>query len=323
MITTDLISPLPARTELPEAMALKVAQSSERLKPLSECTPVEARAMRAERGNPFAPAPLASVTSSELVINAGAATIPARLYRPATATTAQPCLVYFHGGGYVIGNLDTYDTLMQQLAAASGCVVISVEYRLAPEAKSLQIYSDGFGAYRWVHEHAASLGLDSARLAIGGDSAGGNLTIAVALQCKAESFAMPAFQLLIYPATDYSMGFASVDEFASGYFLTKDNMVWFREHFLESLDRITDPLVSPMLADLHGLPPAYVLTAGFDPLRDEGYAFHERLIAHGVRSEHVCYTDMIHAFLTFAGGIEGGMIAVREIGTILRKTLKA
>jgi acetyl esterase len=319
----ESISPLPGRTAQPEAMALKVAQSAEQIKPLSECTAAEGRAHRAARGNPFAPAPCAGVTREELTIDAGEATIRGRLYRPGPATTPQNCLVYYHGGGYVIGDLDTYDTLMQQVAAASGCVVVSVEYRLAPEVKSRQIFADGLGAYRWVRTHSETLGIDAGRIAIGGDSAGGNLTIAVALQCRDNHLPMPAFQVLIYPATDYSMRFASVDEFARGYFLTKANMCWFRDHFLEDNLRISDPLVSPIGADLHGLPPAFVLTAGFDPLRDEGFAFAQRLIEHGVKTEHVCYTDMIHAFLSFAGGIEPGMTAVRQIGTVLQQAIRS
>lgn len=323
MIPTEMISDKPGRSVELEAMALKVAQSAERIKQLSECTPQEARAMREERGNPFAPLPHAGVTSEELLIDTGETLLPARLYRPGAATGGPaPCLIYYHGGGYVLGNVDSYDTLVQQLAAASSCVVISVDYRLAPEVKSAQIFADAFGAYQWVYDQSESLGIDRQRIAIGGDSAGGNLAIAVALLCKQKQQVMPAFQLLLYPATDYSMSHASVEEFASGYFLTRASMCWFREHFLEQLDRIRDPLVSPILADLRGLPPAFVLTAGFDPLRDEGYAFAERLREHGVPAEHVCYIDMIHAFVSFAGGIEAGMTAIAQMGAVLKTALE-
>lgn len=322
MSNTSLISDKPGRSPQPHPMASQIAKASEKLKPLNQCTPQEARALRAERGNPFAPAASELAAIENLTIDTGETQLPARLYRPLNQHQGlQPALIYYHGGGYVLGDINTYDTVTQQLAALSGCTVISVEYRLAPEVKSATIYADAFAAFKWIAEHSAALGIDRQRIAIGGDSAGGNLTIAVALSCKQYEFPQPAFQLLIYPATDYTMCFSSVDEFATGYFLTKDNMVWFRDHFLENPARATDEQVSAMRADLSGLPPAFVLTAGFDPIRDEGFAFSQRLAEFGVSSQHVCYTDMIHAFISFAGGIPTGMTALTQMGKVLRKAL--
>ena len=278
--------------------------------------------MRAERGNPFAPAACDGVKIKHDVIPVSAATLPVRRYYPAGyAGESLPALVYFHGGGFVLGDVAQYDTLTQQLCQRSGFIVVSVDYRLAPEVQSAQIYTDGYEAFQWLRANGAEWGIDVARLAVGGDSAGGNLSIAVCLLCKDHGVRQPEFQLLLYPATDYSMGFDSINEFAEGYFLTKAGMEWFRSHFLESSARGQDDKVSPLLADLTGLAPAFVLTAGFDPLRDEGEAFAHKLEAAGVAVEHVCYTDMIHAFISFAGGIQAGMDALEESAQALQRAL--
>ena len=321
---TDFISKNAERSEHPHPAALKLAQASARLKPLNECTPEEARAMRAERGNPFAPPACDLAAIENIIIECTDGSLAARVYRPHLGdqdTELQPALIYFHGGGFVLGDIAQYDTVTQQLASWSGCIVISVEYRLAPAVKSAQIYGDGIDALKWVYRHSKVLGIDKQRIAIGGDSAGANLTIAVALRCKQQQIDMPAFQLLIYPVTDYTMSFASIDEFADGYFLTKASMLWFRDHLLENAERITHPEVSSLRAELSGLPPAFVLTAGFDPLRDEGKAFADRLERHGVTVEHLCYTDMIHGFISFAGGIPPGMEALQKMGSVLKTAL--
>lgn len=181
------------------------------------------------------------------------------------------------------------------------------------------IYQDGLDIYSWLLNSGPDLGIDPNRIAIGGDSAGGNIAIAVLLQCKQQNIAQPCYQVQIYPAIDCRMGYPSIDEFAEGYFLTKADKQWFRSQFLESDERASDPLVSSILADLGGLPPALVITAGFDPLRDEGEAFAKRLADYGVPVEHVCYTDMIHAFVSFAGGIPAGMSALERIGAQLQR----
>lgn len=303
-------------------MAEKVAKSSARLKPLEQCSPEEARAIRQERGNPFAPAACELASISDHSIPSRAGSLQIRRYQPVPLEAGlQPALIYFHGGGHVLGNVEQYDTLTQQLSALGKCIVISVEYRLAPETKSRGIYEDALDAYQWLRDNGKQLGVDTERIAIGGDSAGGNLAIAVVLGCKQANIPLPIFQLLIYPATDYRMSFPSIEEFAEGYFLTKAAKQWFRGHFLEDEERANDPMVSSLLADLSGLPATFVLTAGFDPLRDEGKAFADKLAESHVPVKHVCYTDMIHGFISFAGGIPAGMTALQQIGLEIQQAL--
>ena len=317
-----------ARSEKLEAMASKVAESAAQLKQIQDASPQETRAARAERGNPFAPPALEGVEVIESIVVHDAGETRVRRYypsgcsfdfsEPVLAGSQRPALLYFHGGGYVLGDVAQYDTLAQQLAERANCIVISVDYRLAPEAKSKQIFTEAFSVYRWLCANGEAWGVDTSKIAVGGDSAGGNLSIAVGLSCKASQFPQPCFQLLLYPVTDYTMSFPSIAEFSSGYFLTKAGMEWFRTHFLEDASRATDPVVSPHFADVTGLAPAFVITAGFDPLRDEGVAFAHKLSAAGVAVRHVCYTDMIHAFISFAGGIDAGMEAIEESALELR-----
>ena len=316
------LSNKPERANKLEEMAEKVANSAARLPQIEEGTPQQTRAFRAERGNPFAPAAcdLASIEDIEIPIQRGV--VSARCYTPhGIEDTAAPALVFFHGGGYVLSNVEDYDTLTQHLALYSGCKVISVDYELAPAKKIKSIHRDGFDAYCWITEHASDLGIDQAKIAVGGDSAGGNLTVAVTLACKREAFPMPAFQLLIYPSLDLAMSSQSVDEFASGYFLTKSGMSWFRSHYLESAEQASDPELNFLQQDLSGLPPAWLMTAGFDPLRDEGFAYAEALARFDVPVSHICYTDMIHAFVSFAGGIKAGEEALQRMGKVLQEAL--
>jgi len=318
---TELISSVAKRANELHPMAAKVARASARQKPLCESTAVQARAMREALGNPFAPpsCEMESITDHWLP-SSGGHQLRVRRYQPKLCSTGlQPALLFFHGGGHVLGTLDGYDTVAQQLARLGNCVVLSVEYRLAPETKSAGIYQDGLDVYSWLLHSGEELGIDSRRIAIGGDSAGGNISIAVMLQCKQLKIAQPCYQVQIYPGIDYQMGYPSIEEFAEGYFLTKADKQWFRSQFLESEERASDPLVSSLLADLSGLPSALVITAGFDPLRDEGEAFAIRLSEQGVEVEHLCYTDMIHAFVSFAGGIPAGMAALEKIGKELQR----
>lgn len=321
---TDLVSTKAERSAELHPMAAKVAYAATRQKALSDCTPVEAREMRESLGNPFAPEPCEMKSISDHWINSGGGQLRVRRYQPEGAGTGLlPSLLFYHGGGHVIGTLDGYDTFAQQLARLGNCLVFSVEYRLAPETKSAGIYQDGLDAYRWLLDCAKEQGADPDRIAIGGDSAGGNIAIAVTLLCKQQEIPQPCYQVLIYPAVDYGLDHPSIEEFADGYFLTKANKEWFRSHFLESEERAADPLVSSLNADLTGLPPALIITAGFDPLRDEGYAFAKRLREQGVDADHLCYTDMIHAFISFAGGIPAGMTALEKIGESLQREFAA
>lgn len=318
------ISGRATRAEQLESVAEKVAQSAARLQQIEDGTPEQARAFRAERGNPFAPPPaeLDSIRDLDIPISRGS--VKARSYTPkGLDSDAAPCLIFFHGGGYVLSNVDDYDTVTQRLAMFGQCQVISVDYELAPNNKIHSIHRDGFDAYCWIREQATELGIDAGRIAIGGDSAGGNLTVAITHLCKRNGYPMPALQVLIYPSVDPEMSFPSIEEFAEGYFLTKKGMVWFRSHYLESPEQAQDPLLSFLEEDLTGLPPAFVITAGFDPLRDEGQAYVDKLRQQGVAVKHVCYTDQIHAFISFAGGIAAGEHALQSIGNELVNTFSS
>ena len=315
---TEFKSSEAIQAERLDSIAQKIADAAARLPQLEDGTVDEARALRRQRGNPFAPGPceLDSVSDHQIAVQDGQ--INLRVYKPITWKEGLlPALVFYHGGGFVLGDVEQYDTVAQHIASQSSCIVVSVDYRLAPDNKIKGIHGDGFSAYRWVYDNASDLGIDRRRIAIGGDSAGGNLTIAVALLCKRHEFAMPALQVLIYPSVDLAMRFPSVDEFAKGYFLTREGMKWFRSHYLETPEQAHEPELVFLERELDGLPPTLVITAGFDPLRDEGRAFADRLAEFAVPVRHVCYTDMIHGFLSFAGGIEAGMDLIGEIAAEL------
>src|SRR5262245_7345711 len=247
-----------------------------------------------------------------------AGSIPVRVYAPAGRRPA-PALVYFHGGGWVIGGIDTHDGLCRQLANRAGATVVSVDYRLAPEPKFPAAVADCFAATRWVADNAAALGIDPARLAIGGDSAGGNLTAVVAQLARDRGGPRLRHQVLIYPATDPVMDYPSHAENASGYLLTREAMAWFYGHYLRTPADRTDPLAAPLRArDLAGLPPALVITAEFDPLRDEGEAYARRLEAAGVPTTLTRYDGMIHGFVGLTGFFEQARTAVDHIAGSLR-----
>lgn len=319
---TALISNEAKRSEALHPMAEKVCRAAARNKQLEDCTVEEARAMREERGNPFAPGPceLADISDAEIPISSGPVSV--RIYRPKSDIEGlQPALLFFHGGGFCVGDIEQYDTVCQHFAFNSGCVVVSVEYQLAPERKIKAIHQEGFEVWQWLRNNAADFGLDAERIAIGGDSAGGNLTIGVELACKRNQFPVPVFQLLIYPSADLSMSFPSVEEFANGYFLTRAGMTWFRSHYMEGPEQASDPELDFLKCDLSGLSPAYLMTAGYDPLRDEGKAFADRLEEFAVPVEHECYTDMMHGFISFAGGIPAGMQSIEDMSGRLKRAL--
>lgn len=227
--------------------------------------------------------------------------IPIRIYHP-SAAAALPSLVYFHGGGWVIGNIDSHDDICRSLCAQAGCIVISVDYRLAPEHKFPAAFDDAYAATAWVCENAAEFNGDSRRIAVGGDSAGGNLAAAVCYAARERRKPALRFQLLIYPVIDASFGFPSMDQFADGYRLTRDAMRWYFDQYARSEDDLRDPRLAPLSAeDLSQLPPALILTAGFDPLRDEGSAYADKLRAAGVSTDYRCYDGMIHGFFGMAG----------------------
>jgi acetyl esterase/lipase len=260
----------------------------------------------------------------ELTVAGAAGPLRARLYVPAEAAAEQPgaLLVYYHGGGWVLGDLDTHDQPCRLLARSSGARVLSVDYRLAPEHRFPAPVEDAFAAFGDAVARAGELGADPARVGVGGDSAGGHLAAVVALLCaRAGEGPAPAVQLLIYPATDLAEVHDSRLRFAEGFLLTKENMDWYEDQFLGPADR-HDPRVSPLLAgDLSGLAPAFVVTAGFDPLRDEGEAYAAALADAGVPVIRRRHDGFIHGFTHMLLGPPGARDAVAEMGGVLRAAL--
>ncbi|WKG05623.1 alpha/beta hydrolase [Mycolicibacterium sp. HK-90] len=238
---------------------------------------------------------------TEISIPGPAGPMPARRYVPdgTGAETTSALLLYFHGGGFVIGDLDTHDSLCRLICRDGGIQVVSVDYRLAPEHKAPAAIDDAYAAYRWALDHASGLG--ATQIVVGGDSAGGNLAAVVAQQARDSELPLPALQLLLYPVTDWSSDTRSKTLFADGFFLTKRDMDWFAAHYLDGAEvTAEDPLVSPLLSeDLSGLPPALVLTAGFDPLRDEGNRYAQAMREAGVVVDLREERSMIHAFANF------------------------
>lgn len=249
--------------------------------------------------------------------------LPLRIYTPVAAGgDALPVLVYFHGGGWVIGDLETHDALCRTLANEAVCKVVAVDYRLAPEHVFPAAVDDCYAALKWVEANGASIGVDATRIAVAGDSAGGNLAAVMSQIAKAEKGPKISFQLLIYPATDTDVDTGSYQANGSGYFLERDGMIWFFDHYIAGADR-NDTRISPAKAtSFAGLPPAYVVTAGFDPLRDEGRAYAEALKAAGVPTEHVNYDGMIHGFFNLQGVLDVGRDAVKTAAKALKAALK-
>jgi acetyl esterase len=297
----------------PQARALLDLIAERGVPPTHTLSPTEARAFYLERRAATQPAPPPVAEVRALVADGPHGAIPMRLYSPlgAAADAALPALVYLHGGGWVIGDLDTHDVLCRSLANGAGCAVVSVDYRLGPEYRFPAAVDDAIAATRWVHGQAASLGLDAARLAVGGDSAGGNLAAVVAIVARDAGDLPLAFQLLVYPATDMRRGHPSHEANGQGYLLTTDSMRYYHDHYIDDARHDLDWRASPLLhTDLSRLPPALVLTAGFDPLRDEGMAYAEALTAAGNRAAYVCFERQIHGFITMGKVLDEANTAV-------------
>ena len=245
--------------------------------------------------------------------------IPARFYRATKDAKPCPLLVYFHGGGFMLGTLALYDTACRRLALAGDCAVLSVDYRLAPETIFPGAVLDAYQATRWAAANAKLLNIDPAKLAVGGDSAGGNLAAVVSQMALDSGDFAVAFQALIYPMTDQSREYPSYERNESGYMLTRKALHWFMDNYIpDHADRL-DPRASPMLRpSLKGLPPALVISGEFDPLVDENKAYADRLIEAGVRCEHVCFAGMIHPFFTLGGVVADAAKAESLIGKHLR-----
>lgn len=247
--------------------------------------------------------------------------IAVRAYRPSGEVL--PALVYFHGGGWVIGDLDTHDALCRQLAVGARCAVYSVDYRLAPEHPFPAAVEDCIAATQFISKNAAALRIDANRLAVGGDSAGGNLAAVVALHARDAGGPALAFQLLIYPATDQRCGFPSHRSNGKGYLLTSEGIEFFSRCYLPDRKALADWRASPLLApSLARLPPAFVLTAGYDPLLDEGRTYAERLSREGVAAQYREYPDMVHGFLLFGGVLDTANAAVAECCAALARVFE-
>jgi acetyl esterase len=254
----------------------------------------------------------------DLVIPGSGGEIPVRVYAPSNDTPL-PVLVWYHGGGWVIGSLETHDGLCRDLVDAAGCVVVSVDYRLAPEDTFPAAVDDAYAAVRWVSEHAAELGADPSRVAVGGDSAGGHLAAVSAMLARDEGSPPIVFQLLVYPALEHEFTRPSMVENAEGYMLTTEAMQWFYGHYLNDPSEGDDPRVSPIRAEsLAGLPPAFVVTAEFDPLRDQGLAYADALAAAGVPVTSTTYDGVFHGFFSMQAMIEQAKVAVDDAVVALR-----
>jgi acetyl esterase len=245
--------------------------------------------------------------------------IPARFYRATRDKAPCPLLVFFHGGGFMLGTLALYDTACRRLAVAGECAVLSVDYRLAPETIFPGAVLDAYAATRWAFEHAELLNIDPAKIAVGGDSAGGNLAAVVAQMAQDSGEFSVALQVLIYPMTDQSREYPSYERNESGYMLTRKALHWFMDNYIPDPRDRSDPRASPMLREsLKGLPPALIIAAEFDPLVDENEAYARRLKDAGVATDYVCFPGMIHPFFTLGGVVEDAAKAEAMIGTALR-----
>lgn len=304
----------------PNLRAVLEAVRAQNLPPLESYSPQEARQVALENSArvQLPPEPVASVR--DLLIPGPGGDIPIRIYQPA-GVAPQPALVYFHGGGWVLCNLATHDTICRAIANRSGAFVVSVDYRVAPEHKYPAAVDDCYAAALWVAANAPSLGVDVGRIAVGGDSAGGNLAAVVCIRSRDEAGPRFAAQILVYPVADLSnLDTASYREFAEGHSLTRSLMAWFRNHYLADTSQATDPGASPLLTpDLGGLPPALILTAECDPLRDEGEAFATRLQQAGVAVKLTRYPGMIHPFFSWTALVPQAMEAIREVAEAVRK----
>ncbi|MFN8522878.1 MAG: alpha/beta hydrolase [Chloroflexota bacterium] len=301
----------------PQARAFIEASEAAGFKPTSELSPAAARdQMRRRRAmNTSAPESVVSVEDRSFPGPAGA--VGLRVYSP--GGSGLPVYIFYHGGGWVIGDLDSHDHVCRRIANSVGCVVVSVDYRLAPEARFPAAAEDAYAALRWVFNNATSLGGDPARLAVGGDSAGGNLAAAVALMTRDRNGPRLVFQSLIYPVTDANLDTLSYLQNASGYGLGRADMAWFWDKYVPSLADRENPYCAPLqAADLSGLPPALVITAQYDTLRDEGEAYATRLMEAGVPTTLSRYGGQIHGFVGNFGIMDRGKAAMGEIAAHLK-----
>jgi acetyl esterase len=306
----------------PDAAAVFKAFQEAGRPPYETVSPAEARELYLKARVVTNPEPPELKSVQPLAISAPHGSIPARVYtplKPRQANGLAPCLVFFHGGGWVIGDLDSHDVVCRKLADEGELIVISVDYRLAPEHKFPAAVEDAITATRWIAENAKQLGIDASRLTVGGDSAGGNLAAVVAISARDGNGPAVAGQLLIYPATDLALTHPSHSEPETSILLTHSVIRWFRDHYLNGDADVSDWRASPARTNtLVGQPPAYVLTAGGDPLRDEGEEYARRLKEAGVPVTFRTFPGQFHGFFTMGKLLQQANVAAREIGIWLK-----
>ncbi len=282
----------------------------------------QARRMLAARPPlPINPIPLAAVENRSIPGPRGAPDIPVRIYRPIETNNTLPVVMFCHGGGFVICDLDTHDQFCRLMANESGALVVSVDYRRAPEHRFPAAAHDAYAALVWIAAHAPEFGGDPTRLAVAGDSAGGNLAAVAAIQSRDNHGPAVTFQLLLYPFLDPTRSSDSYRENAQGYFVTEDHLRWYWEQYLGNSDG-ADPYASPLHADPTGLPPAYIVTAEYDPLRDEGEAYGHRLATAEAPTEIHRYKGMFHGFMTMFEHLPDARDANTAAFAALRKALE-
>ncbi|MFJ8260481.1 alpha/beta hydrolase [Rummeliibacillus sp. NPDC094406] len=286
-----------------------------------QLSPVDARTALAIKELAGESVELESVVNQNLDTKVGK--VPVRIYTPVKSKAALPVFIYYHGGGWVIGDLDAVDIPCRQVASKSGCVVISVDYRLAPEHKFPAAIEDSYAVVEWVIENGAELNIDVSKIAVGGDSAGGNIAAVVSQIARDNHVDAIVQQILLYPVTDYNLDTESYENFSEGYFLTKADMKWFWNHYLYSDVDGKNPNASPLQAkSLKDLPPALIITAEYDPLRDEGEAYAIRLKEANVPVQLKRYDGTIHGFFWMAGFLDEGADAIELVSNTLIQALK-
>jgi acetyl esterase len=297
-----------------EPQAQLLIALGERLDPLRPCdVPLSEARRTLERSGHVVAGPLRPMARVyDRTTDAAHRQVPVRIYVPSGLTAEPhasdandaPALLFFHGGGFALGSVDSHDPLCRELADGARRIVVSVDYARSPEHKFPAAVDDAIASFEWLHTHARELGVDPARIAVAGDSAGGNLSAVLTNALRRAGGAMPEAQVLIYPATDMTRSMRSHALFREGFFLDERTIAWFTEHYLRSRDDEKNPLASPLFEpELRGLPRSMVITAGFDPLRDEGDAYAAKLAAAGVRVEHVRELGMFHGYLSTTGGV--------------------
>ena len=271
-----------------------------------------------------APAAVPMRIERDLSVDLGDATSRARLYVPNGAAAKPPLLVFFHGGGFVVGSLESHGASVREFAEMCGIAILSVEYRLAPEHKAPASAEDSYRAYLWARAHAAELGVDGERVGVGGDSAGGNVSAVLSQFCRDRGQRVPELQLLVYPAVDCTCSMKSHRTFARGFMLEEARIEWYLKQYLVSDAQRRDASVSPLFAtSFEGLPPAIVVTAGFDPLRDEGKVYAEKLQSAGVSVTFRCEESQIHGFFNMTGVVREARAANLRLAEDVRSVLRA